>query len=95
MSLETRPFDPARYLDSDEACAAYMTEALETHDPAFILDALEVVARARREQVDRTDSPRNKTPALAVDGDGQPALITVLRMFRDLGLRLTARPLAS
>src|SRR5882757_2634821 len=47
MPLETRVFDPARYLDSDEARAAYMTEALETGDPVFIGDALGVIARAR------------------------------------------------
>ena len=46
-ALKTRPFDPAEYLDSDEAMAAYMTEALETGDPGFVVDALGAVARAR------------------------------------------------
>ena len=44
--MEIKKFDPAEYLDSDEAIAAYMTEALETGDPAFVADALGVVARA-------------------------------------------------
>jgi probable addiction module antidote protein len=46
-AAETRPFDPAEYLDSPEAIATYMTEALETGDPAFVADALGVIARAR------------------------------------------------
>jgi probable addiction module antidote protein len=44
---KTNPFDPAEYLDTPEAIAAYLTEALETGDPAFIADALNVIARAR------------------------------------------------
>src|SRR5271154_6615428 len=44
MALKTHPFDPAEYLDSDEARAAYMAEALET-DPALIADAAGVAAR--------------------------------------------------
>ena len=47
MTLKTRPFDPAAYLKTDTARAAYMNEALETGDPAFIADAVGVLARAR------------------------------------------------
>jgi DNA-binding phage protein len=43
MTLETRPFDPAEYLDTDEAQAAYLTEALDTADPALISDSLGAV----------------------------------------------------
>jgi probable addiction module antidote protein len=46
MSLGTRSFDPAAYLDSAEARAAYLAEALETGDPIFIADSLHAVARA-------------------------------------------------
>jgi len=44
---KTKPFDPAEYLNTPEAIAAYMTEALETGDHAFVADALCVIARAR------------------------------------------------
>ena len=47
MAIQTRPFDPAVYLDTDEVRAAYLTEALETGDPAFFADSLAVIARAR------------------------------------------------
>ena len=33
MPLETRPFDPAVYLESEAAAAAYLTEALDFNDP--------------------------------------------------------------
>jgi probable addiction module antidote protein len=48
MQFKTRPFDPAAYLDSDEAIAGYMTETLDTNDPELIAVALDVTARARR-----------------------------------------------
>jgi probable addiction module antidote protein len=48
MAVKTRTFDPADYLDNDEAIAEYLTAALETDDPALIADALGVAARARR-----------------------------------------------
>ncbi len=47
MPVETRPFDPATYLDNDDARVAYLAEALETSDPDLIADALQVIARAR------------------------------------------------
>jgi probable addiction module antidote protein len=44
---KTKPFDPAEYLDDSDAIAAYMSEAQESGSPAFVADALGVVARAR------------------------------------------------
>jgi len=32
---KTKPFDPAEYLDDSDSIAAYMTEALESGDPAL------------------------------------------------------------
>jgi probable addiction module antidote protein len=93
MPVETRPFDPAAYLDSNEAAAAYMTEALDSNDLGFIADALGVVAGARgmtlvardaglsRESLYRTLSP-----------DGNPELGTLPRVLGVLGLRLSIRP---
>ena len=36
--VKTNPFDPAEYLDTPKAIAVYITEALETGDPAFVAD---------------------------------------------------------
>ena len=44
---KTKPFDAANYLDSPEAIAAYLSEALETNDASYIADAMATVARAR------------------------------------------------
>lgn len=44
---KTAPFDPADYLDTEDARGAYLAEALATGDPAFIADSQDVVTRAR------------------------------------------------
>ncbi|HEY1501964.1 MAG TPA: hypothetical protein VGF88_20485 [Acidobacteriaceae bacterium] len=36
--LKTHFFDPATYLDDKPSTAAWMTEALESGDPAFIAE---------------------------------------------------------
>jgi len=47
MAIEITDFDPAAYLDDDEAIAAYLSDGFETQDVAFISDAIGVVARAK------------------------------------------------
>lgn len=90
-SLKTRPFDPAKYLDNDEAIADYLTDALETGDPAFVSDALGVVARARgMSDVARTAGMSRESLYRALSADGNPKFETVLRVMRALGLRFSA-----
>jgi probable addiction module antidote protein len=93
MPLKTRPFDPAAYLDSEAAIAAYMTEALDTNDPGFIADALGVLARARgMTQVARDAGLSRESLYRALSPDGNPELSTLLRVLAVLGLRLSVRP---
>ena len=72
-----------------------MTEALATNDPAFIADALGVVARARgMSQVARDTGLSRKSLYRALSADGNPELTTLLQVLRALGLRLSATPAA-
>ena len=91
--MKTRPSDPAEYLDSDEAVAAYMTEALETGDPSFVADALGVVARVRgMSEVARRAGLSRESLYRALSADGNPELATVLRVMRALGIEVAASP---
>ena len=40
-------FDAAEYLDSEEAIAEYISEAMQDPNPDVLLEALATVARAR------------------------------------------------
>lgn len=93
MPLETRPFDPANYLNSEEAITAYMMEALDSNDTGFIADALGVVARARgMTQVARDAGLSRESLYRALSPEGNPELSTLLRVLTALGLRLAIRP---
>jgi DNA-binding phage protein len=76
---KTKAFDAAAYLDSREAIAAYLSEAFETHDAAFITEALGTVARAQ-----------NLYKALSPDG--HPEFSTVMKVLDSFGVQLHAEP---
>ena len=46
QTTQTRRFDPAAYLTTDEHRMAYLEAVLETKEVRFILDACVVVARS-------------------------------------------------
>jgi DNA-binding phage protein len=50
MAIQTKPYDPADYLDDEEAIEAYLEEsrkiAVEITDPSFLTQALGTAARA-------------------------------------------------
>ncbi len=90
----TKPFDPAEYLEDSESIAAYLSDALESEDPAFIADALGVVARARgMSDVARQAGVSRESLYRALSADGNPEFATILRVMQALGLRLSAVPL--
>ena len=44
--IKTSKFDAANYLKSPQAMADYLSEALATDDPEFVLDAFDTIGRA-------------------------------------------------
>ena len=94
-AVKTRPFDPAEYLDTSEGIATYMSEALETGDPAFVADALGVVARARgMTEVAREAGVSRESLYRALSADGNPEFGTVMRVAQALGLQFSVTPIA-
>ena len=93
MSLATRPFDAAEYLDTPDAVAAYLDSALASGDGTVIADALGVVARARgMTQLARDAAVPRPTLYKALQASGRPELATVLKVMGALGVRLFAQP---
>jgi probable addiction module antidote protein len=92
--MKTQPFDPAAFLDGEDAIAAYLDEALETGDAAFIADALGVVARARgMTRMARDTGLSRESLYRALSPTGNPELTTLLRVIHALGLHLSVSPL--
>jgi len=93
MAVETKPFDPADYLDNEEAIAAYLTEALDTGDAAFINDAIGVVARAvGMTKVAKDTGLSRESLYRALKPEGNPEFSTVLKVLNSFGIALRAVP---
>ncbi|WP_430911437.1 addiction module antidote protein [Methylobacterium sp. sgz302541] len=88
---ETRPYDSAEYLGTDEAVAEYLAAAVEEGDAALFRHALGVVARARgMTQIAREAGLSRESLYRALSEDGNPSLDTAMRVLKTLNVRLTA-----
>lgn len=93
MALETTRFDIAEHLDSDEAIAIYLSDALETGDAGYVAHALGEVARARgMSQIAKEAGLGRESLYKALSDKGNPAFDTVLRVLKALDIKLVAEP---
>lgn len=88
--IKTSPYDSAEYLSSREAINAYMEEALETHDPAFIAKALGTIARARgMSRIAKKAGLSRESLYKALSTEGNPEFGTIIRVMQALGLKFS------
>lgn len=86
-------FDAARYLDSEEAIAAYLTDILEANDPALLAAALGDIARARgMSEIAKASGISREALYKALRADTQPRFDTISRVCAALGVKLVAQP---
>ena len=91
MKHEITDFDPAEYLDNEDMIAGYLTDALETQDPAFIADAIGVVARAKgMKRVAEDAGVSRESLYRALSANGNPEFGTVLKVLSSLNIQLKA-----
>lgn len=86
-------YDPAAALESEEAIAIFLADALETADAAYIAKAMGVVARAKgMTQLARETGLSREQLYRSFSEQGNPTLKTMLTVMRALGVDLTVRP---
>ncbi|NRR29519.1 putative addiction module antidote protein [Oxalobacteraceae bacterium] len=89
--LDLVEFDPAEYITSDEAAAAYLTEALDCNDAAMFAAAVGDVARARgMSEIAKSSGLAREGLYKALRPNSQPRMETITRVLGALGLRLVA-----
>jgi probable addiction module antidote protein len=93
MKVKVSRFDAAELLKTPELCAYFLTDALETKDPAQIAHALGTLARAKgmREVAKKTGLSREGLYKILSD-KGNPEIATILRVLQVLGVELVAQP---
>ena len=86
---QTRPWDPAEHLETEEDMAAYLNVALEEGDLSLIMATLGDIARARRMTIDSQEfGPVRESIYKSLSPDGNPEFATFLKVVRSLGFRL-------
>jgi len=89
----TRPWDAAQYLASEEDMAAYLEAALEEDDPALLATALGDIARAKgMSEIARETGLGRESLYKALSPEGNPEFGTVLKVVHSLGLKMRVTP---
>jgi probable addiction module antidote protein len=92
MTEKLTIYDPAEDLTSDEAVAAFMSEAFATNDVAYISHALGVVARAKgMAQIAGQTGLSREQLYRSFSVNGNPTLKTTLALMKALGIVLCAK----
>ena len=90
---QTRPWDAADYLETDEDIVVYLKAAFDDGDPGLIAAALGDVAKARgMTRVAAKAGLGRESLYKALSLNGNPEFATVLKVMQALGLRLHAFP---
>ena len=93
---ETRSWDPAEHLETEEDVVAYLNTALEDGDLGLTMAALGDIARARGMTTVAQDAGLGRESFYrSLSHRGNPRFATVLKLVRALGLRLHAATAAA
>lgn len=89
---ELPEFDVASHLDSEQTIAAYLTDIIESNDPALLAAALGDIARARgMSEIAKSSGLSREALYKALRPDAKPRFDTIARVCAALGVRLVAQ----
>src|SRR5690554_1756296 len=94
MNIKTKRWDSAEHLKSQEDIQLYLEACIEEagDDPAFIVHALSVVARAQNmSQLARDTGLTREGLYKALSPEGNPTFATVAKVAKALGLQLSIK----
>ena len=90
---QTRPWDPAEHLETEEDMAAYLNVALEEGDLSLIMATLGDIDRARRITIDAQETGLERDSLhKSLSAVGNTEFATFLKVVRSLGFRLQVTP---
>jgi len=94
MTIETKPFDVAEVLNSEERISAYLEDAFETGDVSIIASAIGDVVRSRNlSALANSAGLTRETVSNAFSPQGDPTLSAMTAMMKSLGFRLSVAPI--
>lgn len=94
--METRTFDAASYLKTEEDILYYLEAAMDGNDPKHIASALGDVARSKGMSDVATKAGVGRQALYkALSEEGNPTLETLIGVLSALGLQLTVQKRAA
>lgn len=91
-TIETRPWNAAEHLESEEDMVAYLEAALVEGDASLVAAALGDIARAKgMSEIARDTGLGRESLYKALSSEGNPEFATILKVVRSLGLSLHAK----
>ena len=96
MAINTIRWDSAEHLKTEEDMQLYLEACLEEagDDPALIVHALGVIARAKNmSQLSRVTGMSREGLYKALSPEGNPTFSTVAKVAKALGFKLTVEPM--
>jgi probable addiction module antidote protein len=96
--LQTRPYDAAAYLKTEQDCALYLQAAIDESDgdAALVITALGDIARARgMMQLARDTGLTREGLYKALSPEGNPSFATVMKVCKAFGLKLRTEATAA
>lgn len=91
MTVNLTRWDSAKYLENEDDVQAYLDAVLAeaSDEPAYLMHALAVIARAKNmSQLARDTGMSREGLYKALSGDGNPTFATVTKIAKALGLRI-------
>jgi len=91
MTVKLTRYDTAEHLETDEDIQAYLDAVLEEggDDPAYIIHALGIIARAKNmSQLARDTGLSREGLYKALSEEGNPTFATVSKVAKALGLQI-------
>lgn len=95
MAIQTTRWDSAEHLKTEEDIQLYLEAILEEaeDDPALIVHALGIIARAKNMSHLARDTGLSREGLYkALSTEGNPSFTTVAKVAKALGLKLTIQP---
>jgi probable addiction module antidote protein len=90
--LDTKPFDPADFIDTPETQLELLRDAFASGEARYVAVALGTVARARgMTEIAREAGVTREALYRALSEDGDPRLSTFMGVIGALGLELSVR----
>ena len=92
--VKVSKFDAADYLKTPAAIAAYLTEAFDTNDHAYICTALDTVARAKGiGDIAKATGLSRESLYKTFKEAAKPEFETVRKVMQSVGVKLVVEPI--